>query len=86
VQTTGSDFMAAVVELCGALDLHVVAEGVETYEQHQVVTGVGIRFAQGFFYAEPRGPKALASLLGEVQPPAPPSQGAPGSGEVSARR
>ncbi|HYF45488.1 MAG TPA: EAL domain-containing protein [Acidimicrobiales bacterium] len=82
VQTAGSDFMAAVVELCEALDLNVVAEGVETYDQHQVITGVGIRYAQGFFYAEPRGPRALASLL----QPAPPEQVVPGSGEVSARR
>jgi diguanylate cyclase (GGDEF)-like protein/PAS domain S-box-containing protein len=84
VQTAGSDFMAAVVELCAALDLAVVAEGVETYEQHQVVTSVGIRFAQGFFYAEPRGPSALASLL--AAQPAPPEQDAPGSGAVSASR
>jgi diguanylate cyclase (GGDEF)-like protein/PAS domain S-box-containing protein len=85
VQTAGSDFMAAVVELCGALDLHVIAEGVETYEQHEVVTGVGIGYAQGFFYAEPRGPKAVASLLNGIQP-APPEQAAPGSGAVSAKR
>jgi EAL domain-containing protein (putative c-di-GMP-specific phosphodiesterase class I) len=83
VQTAGSDFMAAVVELCAALDLTVVAEGVETFEQHQVVTSVGIHYAQGFFYAEPRGPGALTTLLAQ---PAPPSQEAPGSGEVSASR
>ena len=83
VQTAGSDFMAAVVELCAALDLTVVAEGVETYEQHLVVTSVGIHFAQGFFYAEPRGPGALSMLLAQ---PAPPEHVAPGSGEVSASR
>jgi diguanylate cyclase (GGDEF)-like protein/PAS domain S-box-containing protein len=87
VQTAGSDFMAAVVELCGALDLTVVAEGVETFEQHQVVTSVGIEFAQGFFYAEPRGPSALAALLAAPPTqPAPPEQDAPGSGAVSANR
>jgi len=85
VATAGSDFMAAVVELCGALDLQVIAEGVETYEQHQVVRSVGITWAQGFFYAEPRGPVALASRLAASQP-TPPSQEAPGSGAVSASR
>jgi diguanylate cyclase (GGDEF)-like protein/PAS domain S-box-containing protein len=84
VQTAGSDFMAAVVELCAALDLVVVAEGVETFEQHQVVTSVGIKYAQGFFYAEPRGPAALAALL--AGQPAPPEQAAPGSGALSANR
>jgi diguanylate cyclase (GGDEF)-like protein/PAS domain S-box-containing protein len=84
VQTAGSDFMAAVVELCAALELVVVAEGVETFEQHQVITSVGIRYAQGFFYAEPRGPAALAALL--AGQPAPPEQAAPGSGALSAKR
>ena len=85
VQTGGSDFMAAVVELCGALDVKVVAEGVETYEHHQVITAVGIEYAQGYFYAEPRGPKAIASMLGGRQP-APPEQGPPGSGAVLANK
>jgi diguanylate cyclase (GGDEF)-like protein/PAS domain S-box-containing protein len=82
LQTAGSDFMAAVVELCGALDLRVVAKGVETYEQHQIVRSVGITWAQGFFYAEPRGAVALASLLADQ--PAPPEQEAPGSGALPA--
>ena len=74
--------MAAVVELCAALDLRVVAKGVETYEQHQIVRSVGITWAQGFFYAEPRGAVALASLLADQ--PAPPEQEAPGSGALPA--
>jgi diguanylate cyclase (GGDEF)-like protein/PAS domain S-box-containing protein len=81
VPTTGPSFMNTVVELCDALDLEVVAEGVETYDQHQLVTSVGIRYAQGFFYAEPRGPAALAALLAQPQP-APPVQGASTSGAV----
>jgi EAL domain-containing protein (putative c-di-GMP-specific phosphodiesterase class I) len=40
-----------------------VAEGVETYEQHEVVRSVGIRWAQGFLYAEPRGATAIASVV-----------------------
>jgi diguanylate cyclase (GGDEF)-like protein/PAS domain S-box-containing protein len=63
VQTAGADFMAAVVDLCTTLGLHVVAEGVETYEQHEVVRSVGIRWAQGFFYAEPRGAGAIADIV-----------------------
>ncbi|HEY8059495.1 MAG TPA: GGDEF domain-containing phosphodiesterase, partial [Acidimicrobiales bacterium] len=82
VPTAGSDFMAAVVELCAALDLRVIAEGVETYEQHQVVRSMGITWAQGFFYAEPSGSAAVATLL--AGQPAPPEQRPPGSGAVSA--
>ena len=78
VQTAGTDFMAAVVELCDALDLTVVAEGVETYEQHQVVRSVGIHLAQGFFYAEPGGPAASAMLPGQPAPPEQRARRAPG--------
>ena len=82
VPTAGPDFMVAVVELCAALDLRVVAEGVETEEQHEVVRSVGISWAQGYFYAEPRGPVALASS--PALQPAPREHAAPGSGAVSA--
>ncbi len=82
VVTAGTDFMTAVVELCAALDLQVIAEGVETHEQHQTVCSVGITWAQGFFYAEPRGPTALAALLADQ--PTSPSQAALTSGAVAA--
>jgi diguanylate cyclase (GGDEF)-like protein/PAS domain S-box-containing protein len=85
VATAGPDFMAAVVDLCTGLDLQVVAEGVETYEQHQVVCSVGIAWAQGFFYAGPRGPVALASLLAAAQP-TPPSPVVSDAGAVSTPR
>jgi diguanylate cyclase (GGDEF)-like protein len=85
VQTTGPSFMTTVVDLCDALDLQVVAEGVETYDQHQLICSVGIRYAQGFFYAEPRGPAALISLLAPPQP-APPVQDASTSGAVGPSR
>src|SRR4030095_4656019 len=52
----GSEVTAAFVELYATLDVHVVAVGVETFEQHQVVRSVGIQWAQGFFYAEPGDP------------------------------
>ena len=83
VPTAGSDFMAAVVELCAALDLQVIAEGVETYEQHQVVRSVGITWAQGFFYAEPERLGGPGHAARRAQP-APPEHEEPGSGAVSA--
>ena len=82
VPAAGSDFMAGVVELCAALELQVIAEGVETYEQHQVVRSMGITWAQGYFYAEPSGSAAVATLL--AGQPAPPEHRPPGSGAVSA--
>ncbi|MET0834307.1 MAG: EAL domain-containing protein, partial [Actinomycetota bacterium] len=82
VPAAGSDFMAGVVELCAALELQVIAEGVETYEQHQVVRSMGITWAQGYFYAEPSGSAAVATLL--AGQPAPPEHRPPDSGAVSA--
>ncbi|MET0912658.1 MAG: GGDEF domain-containing phosphodiesterase, partial [Acidimicrobiales bacterium] len=82
VPAAGSDFMAGVVELCAALELQVIAEGVETYEQHEVVRSMGITRAQGYFYAEPSGSAAVATLL--AGQPAPPEHKPPGSGAVSA--
>jgi diguanylate cyclase (GGDEF)-like protein/PAS domain S-box-containing protein len=87
VQTAGADFMAAVVDLCETLELCVVAEGVETFEQHELVRSVGIPSAQGFFYAEPRGANAITDVVGEVETyPAPPVQDPSTSGAVGPSR
>jgi len=61
---------AAFVEIYEALDVHVVAVGVETFTHHQVVRSVGIEWAQGYFYAEPRSSAELTSLVavGHAQP------------------
>jgi EAL domain-containing protein (putative c-di-GMP-specific phosphodiesterase class I) len=89
-QTTGAGFMGAVVNLCTSLGLGVIAEGIETYEQHELIRSVGIRRAQGFLYAEPRGARAIGELLaGEPlrsAHPAPPEQGASRSGAVGPSR
>jgi PAS domain S-box-containing protein len=85
VTKAGSESTAAFVELYAALDVHVVAVGVETFEQHQVVRSMGIKWAQGFFYAEPRDPAELASLVTAGQP-APPEQAALTSDPVGPSR
>ena len=62
--------VAAFVEIFEALDVHVVAVGVETFAHHQVVRSVGIEWAQGYFYAEPRSSAELESLatVGNPEP------------------
>lgn len=82
VATAGPDFMAAVVELCAALDLR--RPRVETYEQHQIVRSVGISWAQGFFYAEPQA--RGAGFPARRSQPTPPSHEAPGLGGRRCRR
>jgi diguanylate cyclase (GGDEF)-like protein len=45
--------VSAVVGLAAALDLQVVAEGVETQDQADVLADLGVTLAQGFLWARP---------------------------------
>ncbi len=51
---------SAVVNLAKALDLKVVAEGVETEEQNRILRDMGCDQLQGFLFAKPMSAKALA--------------------------
>jgi diguanylate cyclase len=53
----------ATVELTHSLGKRVVAEGVETGAQHRFLAALGCDRAQGFAYARPDRPEALASYL-----------------------
>jgi len=57
-------FVRSIISLAEALDLDVVAEGVETLEQAQVLTQLGCHRAQGYLYARPAPAVELASFLG----------------------
>ncbi|MEZ0163738.1 putative bifunctional diguanylate cyclase/phosphodiesterase [Kineococcus sp. LSe6-4] len=54
---------AAVVSLARTLGLGVVAEGVETFEQDEVITGLGCEAVQGFLYSRPLTRQALTDVL-----------------------
>jgi diguanylate cyclase (GGDEF)-like protein len=49
----------AVVRLAKALDIKVVAEGVETEAQNQILRSLGCDELQGFLFAKPMSAKAL---------------------------
>ena len=57
--------VSAVVAMGAALGLNVVAEGVETAEQHAIVIDLGCRQAQGYYFArpEPADSEALRAML-----------------------
>ena len=55
--------VAAVMGMAHALDLHVVAEGVETADQAVRLRTLGCDEAQGFYYARPGAPRPSMSVL-----------------------
>lgn len=44
----------SLAEACSRLDILVVAEGVETVEQVEVLQGLGVGFMQGYLFARPQ--------------------------------
>ena len=59
----GGAIVGAVVNLAHALDLAVVAEGVETPHERDRVREMGADLAQGYLYARPMRAEALEDLL-----------------------
>jgi len=62
----------SVVELGGALDMQIVAEGIERRDQLESLSGLNCDVGQGYFFARPLGPAAITEMLiGKAFPPAP---------------
>lgn len=59
----GEAVPAAVVELARALSLDLVAEGVETPEQHAALQRLGVRTAQGYLFGRPARPEDLEACV-----------------------
>jgi EAL domain-containing protein (putative c-di-GMP-specific phosphodiesterase class I) len=57
--------VSAVIQLAHDLNMTVVAEGVETEEQHLEVTRLGCDSCQGFYFARPMGAPNLETLMRE---------------------
>ena len=55
--------ISAVLELGRRLGKDVIAEGVETAEQAEMLRAAGCRQAQGFYFARPMAPAALTEFL-----------------------
>jgi EAL domain-containing protein (putative c-di-GMP-specific phosphodiesterase class I) len=51
--------VAAVITVCAALNLTVVAEGVETEAQLATLRGLGCKFIQGYLTGRPRSADAI---------------------------
>ena len=67
----GTSLLRAINSMADSLHLDVVAEGVETQEQMDLLVELGCGFAQGFYFCRPMSAEQLeegdvvAGLLGE---------------------
>ena len=60
-----ASIVRAVVDVARALDMTVVAEGIERAEQAEILAEIGCSTAQGYYFAEPLAADALESWLRE---------------------
>ena len=58
-----SAIIDAIVSLAGALEFQVVAEGVETEGQKQMLQSMGVKYMQGHYLARPMHPEQAAQWL-----------------------
>jgi diguanylate cyclase len=56
--------LRAIVAMAGALGLEVIAEGIETEDQREMVAAEGCAFYQGFLRAQPMGAAEFLTLAG----------------------
>lgn len=62
----------AITEMALALDINVIAEGVETWEQAEVLHRMGVPYFQGYLFAKPRPAEEVeAWLLANEDPDTP---------------
>jgi diguanylate cyclase (GGDEF)-like protein len=64
---TNQKLVTAMVSLGQSLGLDIVVEGVETQEDATVLARLGCTMAQGYLFARPMPPKALATWITEHQ-------------------
>jgi EAL domain-containing protein (putative c-di-GMP-specific phosphodiesterase class I) len=52
-----------IIELARVLGMDVVAEGIETVEQYQLLKQLGCRFGQGYLFARPLDAETITQML-----------------------
>jgi diguanylate cyclase (GGDEF)-like protein len=62
-------FASSMVKLAQALDLEIVAEGIEQTAQVEVLRTLGCGIGQGFLYSRPVDARQLVELLGQPRLP-----------------
>ncbi len=57
--------METIKTLADKLGMTVIAEGVETEEQHSHLRALGCEYAQGYLFAKPQDAASMSALLRE---------------------
>jgi diguanylate cyclase (GGDEF)-like protein len=65
-ETSNFRIVAAMIEMGKALDMKVVAEGVESKEQLEHLRDLACEFAQGYYFGRPQPAAAITEFLGEA--------------------
>jgi diguanylate cyclase (GGDEF)-like protein len=60
----------AIVSLAGHLDVRVVAEGIETTEQCQLLKTLGVAVGQGYYFSKPLSPEDILLFYRRTTAPA----------------
>jgi len=60
----GGSILSSVVRMAHALNLPVLAEGVETRQQADYLKSIGCFYMQGYYFAKPMTAEAFEALLG----------------------
>ncbi len=68
VKTASVAIVRAVVQLAHDLNMTVVAEGVETTRQHELVSELGCDFCQGYYFARPMSAARVDQMMMSPQP------------------
>jgi diguanylate cyclase (GGDEF)-like protein/PAS domain S-box-containing protein len=64
----GRNFAEIIINFAQAMDIEVIAEGIETEEQRAALMGMGCRFGQGYLLAMPMEWRAAEVLLRSGRP------------------
>lgn len=63
-----SQIVSMIIDIARSMNLRVVADGIETPEQEQLLTKMGCGVLQGFLYAQPLPPQQIPELLQNENP------------------
>ncbi|QKN84027.1 putative bifunctional diguanylate cyclase/phosphodiesterase [Scandinavium goeteborgense] len=59
--------VATIIDIAHSMNMNVVAEGIETQDQQQLLTSLGCGYLQGFLFAKALPVKEIPQLLAQIE-------------------